>query len=252
MASVFLLVCAGVYGGRGLSSVSGNFYSGHDNILCGNYIQCENEHVACHWCYNSSSGKCSACTPSTAYKRCQLLEKIIKSLERSWKYLNYGCGQTFSRIMEVDCHEIGCEFAPYSCPIEGCNFSAPSTQLSKHLSDRHGDSITRFRNMVSVNRIGPYTPIIPFSVELEIEDNERVHWDQLSVRYTSKIDSIRSRDAFHRRLSSCPKRAFCRARGIRVNVSNISHWCLIKQISVMDFVLLSRYLDVPQYVKTIG
>jgi len=48
-------------------------------------------------------------------------------------------------------------------------------------------------NMVSVSRIGPYTFISPFSIELKIEADKWVHWDQLSLRLSCKIESIRSR-----------------------------------------------------------
>ncbi|XP_010092989.2 E3 ubiquitin-protein ligase SINA-like 10, partial [Morus notabilis] len=178
-------------------------------FLFGNYIQCENEHIACHSCCSSSSSKCKSCAPSASFKRCQILEKIIQSLGGSCKYLKYG---------------------PCSCPIEGCNYYGPLMQLSMHLSGQHRDSITCFRynklysitlryderfcvlqemsdgdiflvdnvehdigNMVSVSRIGPYTFISPFSIELKIEAVKWVHWDQLSLRLSCKIESIRSR-----------------------------------------------------------
>ena len=123
-----------------MSSVSGNLILVITKFLFGNYIQCENEHIACYSCFSSSSSKCKSCAPSASFKRCQILEKIIQSLGGSCKYLKYGCRQTVNQV--EDCHEVCCKFVPCSCPIEGCNYYGPLMQLSMHLSGQHRDSIT--------------------------------------------------------------------------------------------------------------
>lgn len=178
--------------------------------------------MLCSGCFSSSS-TCRICVPASSYKRCRILEKILKSIGESCENLKYGCKRPVHYTMKLD-HEKYCKFGPCSCPIQGCDFLAPSPQLSAHLSIDHSGSFSRFSfdhlysvsfghderfcvlqemnsgdvflvrnakhdfgNMISVNQIGPLSFRSQFSLDLQAKDGK-----QNSLRFKGEIESVRS------------------------------------------------------------
>ena len=182
------------------------------------------KHLSCLSCVKNLNWSCTQCCVPISYMSCELIEKIMKTIRRSCENMKYGCQETVTGST-IDHHESHCCFAPFPCPLEGCNFLGSSTQLSAHVSSKHSDSITRFcfdclytislktsetfcvlqetndgelfvlnnvkygvGNMVSASRIALRTCEKSFSIELQVKDGE-----QLPLKLTTKIKSIQSR-----------------------------------------------------------
>lgn len=77
------------------------------------------------------------------YNRCRAIEKVLESVKISCLNAQYGCKETITYSKKND-HEKQCNYAPCTCPQSGCNFVAPSKELSLHFLCKHGVSARNF------------------------------------------------------------------------------------------------------------
>lgn len=83
------------------------------------------------------------CSMPIGYNRCRAIEKVLESVKISCLNAQYGCKETITYSKKND-HEKQCNYAPCTCPQSGCNFVAPSKELSLHFLCKHGVSARNF------------------------------------------------------------------------------------------------------------
>lgn len=90
-------------------------------------MQCEKGHIACLACNGGGSRSI----------RCIAIETILKSLEVSCKYAQYGCKQMLGSLYIIRAHESYCKYKPFPCPVPECIFKGSRETLPKHLTVEH-------------------------------------------------------------------------------------------------------------------
>ncbi|KAI9085352.1 hypothetical protein K1719_032729 [Acacia pycnantha] len=105
-------------------------------------FQCENGHIACSTCCVQLADKCYSCTAPIGIIRCRAIEKVLESLKISCRYARHGCIEKITHV-DKSIHEKDCIYTPCWCPIDGCQFTAPSKKLSQHIinNEHHGSFI---------------------------------------------------------------------------------------------------------------
>ncbi|AES99099.1 putative aminoacyltransferase, E1 ubiquitin-activating enzyme [Medicago truncatula] len=106
-------------------------------------FQCDNGHIFCSTCYPKLGNKRHKCSLRISSKRCKAIENLLLSIEMSCPNVNHGCNEKISCIGKRK-HEEECIHVPCCCPVSSCDFVASSEVLSKHFSDKHGDSHIKF------------------------------------------------------------------------------------------------------------
>lgn len=99
------------------------------------------------------------------YNRCRAIEKVLECLKTSCLNAQYGCREIITYNRKND-HEKRCSYTPCSCPQSGCNFVAPSKELSRHILSKHHVSVRNF----TYNRF--------FSIILRVNDDVIVLQEQ--------------------------------------------------------------------------
>ncbi|KAK4270781.1 hypothetical protein QN277_019551 [Acacia crassicarpa] len=106
-------------------------------------FQCENGHIACSTCCVRIAHKCYLCREPIGHIRCLAIEKVIESIKFSCRYARHGCIEKITHFNR-SIHEKGCIYTPCWCPIDGCQFTAPSKKLSEHIHHEHHGSFINF------------------------------------------------------------------------------------------------------------
>ncbi|KAK4270780.1 hypothetical protein QN277_019550 [Acacia crassicarpa] len=105
--------------------------------------QCKNGHIACSTCWVRIAHKCYSCRKPISHIRCRAIEKVIESIKFSCRYARHGCIEKISHFNK-SIHEKDCIYTPCWCPIDGCQFTAPSKKLSQHINQKHHGSVVNF------------------------------------------------------------------------------------------------------------
>lgn len=106
-------------------------------------FQCDNGHIVCSTCRPKLGNKCVKCSLRISSKGCKAIENLLLSIEMSCPNAKHGCNEKISYIGKRK-HEEECIHVPCCCPVSSCDFVASSEVLSKHFSDKHGDSHLKF------------------------------------------------------------------------------------------------------------
>ncbi|KAK4270778.1 hypothetical protein QN277_019548 [Acacia crassicarpa] len=105
--------------------------------------QCKNGHIACSTCCVRIAHKCYSCREPISHIRCRAIEKVIGSIKLSCRYARHGCIEKITHFNK-SIHEKGCIYTPCWCPIDGCQFTAPSKKLPQHINHEHQGSVVNF------------------------------------------------------------------------------------------------------------
>ncbi|KAI9126602.1 hypothetical protein K1719_002198 [Acacia pycnantha] len=106
-------------------------------------FQCKNGHIACSTCCVRIAHKCYSCREPIGQIRCRAIEKVTESIKLSCRYARHGCIEKITHFNK-SIHEKYCIYTPCWCPIDGCQFTAPSKKLSQHINHEHHGSFINF------------------------------------------------------------------------------------------------------------
>ncbi|KAF7833423.1 E3 ubiquitin-protein ligase SINA-like 10 [Senna tora] len=115
--------------------------------------KCRNGHIACFFCCSSKSKLpvkiCPTCSEEIGSIRNRLVENILEAAQFRCAYEEYGCKETLNYHMKK-VHANFCKYVRFSCPC--CDYVNRDENLYKHFSDKHNDSVVRFKyeNLFSV------------------------------------------------------------------------------------------------------
>ncbi|KAG0602562.1 hypothetical protein M758_10G023300 [Ceratodon purpureus] len=99
-------------------------------------LQCYNGHTMCQSCYEQLTEKqCPSCSLPIGDYRCNIVEKIIESLEVQCKHA--GCNEMLHNT-KSDEHEEMCEYRLFHCPLAGCGYEGLMGGITQHFQARHG------------------------------------------------------------------------------------------------------------------